>query len=598
MPVLTLRNLSNTPLRISKVSRYILPDPPKPEPISHRNITNFGNLSHNFTTLLAKTPISSYVSSAEITLPPDAQPSKSEDVRFRLDPFTSLQTKIEVEDCDGKEVLRIHFEAVGDGGGWFSADIYPCAKKPTVKVIPDEAGERKNYTAVFHRSQVHLAIMSSTDLNGWQGHLKDSTPLSALSIPGTHNSPTCHVALPSVRCQAVKITEQLENGIRFFDVRCQPDDKGREMILVHGAFPISLKRKHHLKELLKDTYDFLDAHPTESVIISLKREGRGDYSDETFSLLIKDWIEKDPHRWYTDVRSPTLGNVRGKCILLRRFHIDETLQEENDGRGWGINAEEWTYNTPNETIPSGKIVVQDFCEVLETENIDKKTTYVKEQLERSGGVECDFALLRDDDPDTGTPPFYLNFLSASNFWKRDFWPERIAARLNPATVEHLAANHDTSKGDGGTGIVISDYAGENGDWDLVRLVVSMNGCLEKREREWDEREREKKEREAAERREQEEIERQEEERMRKQQEEEGTKNEEEQEEERMKNEEEQEEERKKNEEEQESEDEESEEKPREEQDLKAEQESISEANNAEKNNPKTPLEYRQLPPEE
>jgi 1-phosphatidylinositol phosphodiesterase len=29
-------------------------------------------------------------------------------------------------------------------------------------------------------------------------------------------------------------------------------------------------------------------------------------------------------------------------------------------------------------------------------------------------------------------------------------------------------------GDGGTGIVIMDMVGENGDWDLVRMIVGMN----------------------------------------------------------------------------------------------------------------------------
>ena len=54
--------------------------------------------------------------------------------------------------------------------------------------------------------------------------LKDETPLSALSIPGTHNSPTHHTALPSVRCQAVGVKEQLNNGVRFLDLRVQPEN--------------------------------------------------------------------------------------------------------------------------------------------------------------------------------------------------------------------------------------------------------------------------------------------------------------------------------------------------------------------------------------
>jgi len=34
------------------------------------------------------------------------------------------------------------------------------------------------------------------------------------------------------------------------------------------------------------------------------------------------------------------------------------------------------------------------------------------------------------------------------------------------------------KGDGSTGIVVCDWVGLNGDWDLVRCIVGMNVKLE------------------------------------------------------------------------------------------------------------------------
>jgi hypothetical protein len=74
-------------------------------------------------------------------------------------------------------------------------------------------------------------------------------------------------------------------------------------------------------------------------------------------------------------------------------------------------------------------------------------------------------------------PLFINFLSASNFWKPGCWPEKIAEKLNPAITAFLCEKHDVKdeeKGDGCTGIVVCDWVGEDGDWDLVRAVVGMN----------------------------------------------------------------------------------------------------------------------------
>jgi hypothetical protein len=72
---------------------------------------------------------------------------------------------------------------------------------------------------------------------------------------------------------------------------------------------------------------------------------------------------------------------------------------------------------------------------------------------------------------------YINFLSASNFWKPGYWPEKIAEKLNPVATAFLCEKHDVKdekKGDGCTGIVVCDWVGEDGDWDLVRAIVGMN----------------------------------------------------------------------------------------------------------------------------
>lgn len=128
--------------------------------------------------------------------------------------------------------------------------------------------------------------------------------------------------------------------------------------------------------------------------------------------------------------------------------------------------------------------VQDFYEVLETVNIDKKITYVEEQMERAAACVCHLPGITTDAEHPVPPqPFYLNFLSASNFWKVGCWPERVAQKCNPAAVEWLCVRHhpDGMEGDGGTGIVVCDWVGLDGDWDLVRCIVGWNSRLMARE---------------------------------------------------------------------------------------------------------------------
>ena len=83
-------------------------------------------------------------------------------------------------------------------------------------------------------------------------------------------------------------------------------------------------------------------------------------------------------------------------------------------------------------------------------------------------------------------PLFINFLSASNFWKVGTWPEKIAARVNPAITAHLCLKHmleDDSRvkeGEWGTGIVVTDWVGLDGDWDLFRCIVGLNSRLPRR----------------------------------------------------------------------------------------------------------------------
>lgn len=405
----------------------------------------------------------------------NAESFAHEEVDIRVDPFTANHTDKQTSERSADEILRLTFEVDGQR---YRIDV-PLPVRYTRELTCLQPDPRHRLTAIYVPSESYLSILSSSNLDSWMHDLADHTPVSALSIPGTHNSPTHYKALVSVRCQAVSPREQLDNGVRFFDIRVQPENPTEPekdgLILVHGVFPISLTGNKYFRDLVNETHRFLDEHPSETVIISLKREGPGEHTDQQLAKIVHDHYANDGNRWWTDPRIPKLGEARHKIVLLRRFGLDDDLKREHDGRGWAINAESWAYNTPNDC--HGDVIVQDFCEVLETVNIDTKIKYATEHLERAGCCAC------PDDENAPPPPMYLNFLSASNFWKVGCWPEKIAAKLNPAIINHLAVKHVMGgDGDWGTGVVVCDWVGDQGDWDLVRCIVGMNGKLMMKQR--------------------------------------------------------------------------------------------------------------------
>ena len=479
---ITLRNLTAQPLTLKIVERYEAPNAQNFPPNAGFSVNN---LTSNFTTLLSTQP-------SHAQLSEKSQSFTKQDVDVRLEPFTTRRTDIKVSERGPNEILRLTFQ--GDGGGRWRIDT-PTPSSASQTLTPLTPEPKHDYTAIYLPSSSFLALYESMNLQCWMKEFKDETPLSALSIPGTHNSPTHHKALPSVRCQAVSPLSQLQNGVRFFDIRVQPgkpeDPNSDDLNLVHGVFPISLTGPKKFRDLLNVILEFLKQNPTETFIMSLKREGPGNATDHQLSLILKDHYTNIQH-WYTEPRLPCLGEVRGRIVLMRRFALAERLTHEWQNRGWGLNAENWQYNTPDDT--HGDVRVQDFCEVLETENIEKKIGLCCDHFERCAAVVCPVpGITTDAAHPVPAGPLYLNFLSASNFWKTGCWPDRIAAKLNPAVTAFLCEKHDVGdkgtdgpgeefKGDGAVGIVVCDWVGKDGDWDLVRCIVGMNSRLLLRQR--------------------------------------------------------------------------------------------------------------------
>lgn len=166
----------------------------------------------------------------------------------------------------------------------------------------------------------------------WMAALDDDLPLTAVVIPGTHNSGAAHAQLAFFsKCQSLTVGEQLEAGFRYLDIRLSGNSGDRELKLTHGftnCKPSALSsRALMLGDVLADCYAFLDAHPGEVVLFCAKHED-GDISVSELQTLLAAETAKRPDRWLLTDTVPTVGEARGKIVLLRRWEDDAGLGAE------------------------------------------------------------------------------------------------------------------------------------------------------------------------------------------------------------------------------------------------------------------------------
>ena len=190
--------------------------------------------------------------------------------------------------------------------------------------------------------------MGKTDkYANWMSLLPDDRYLSALNIPGTHDSATANVegswnaSYNKVACQKYFIEQQLYAGVRALDLRTRWH--GDDMVMVHGDFichtPDHNNRSKNktFRSVLDTVIRYLDKHPTETVIATLKIDS-GDKDKGRLALvnILNEYTERYPDRFYCwtgtaypdtlagtqgRMTSPTLGQARGKIVLMTRVDM-------------------------------------------------------------------------------------------------------------------------------------------------------------------------------------------------------------------------------------------------------------------------------------
>ncbi|CAJ2506852.1 Uu.00g080380.m01.CDS01 [Anthostomella pinea] len=214
--------------------------------------------------------------------------------------------------------------------------------------------------------------VESTDSanENWMGRLPDSMLITHINVPGTHDAATWNysqathdalsyatrcdgTAVPeprAYRCQRMSFADSLRAGIRFFDLRCALDPIDANLVFWHG--PALVSARATVADVLFGFYAWLEAHPSEMLILSFQYEGSTKVNatnDAAVQRALFDVLTSEAARRYVLQEKGTvgtLGGARGKILLVRRFDLaDLPLEFEAAMPGLHMPPTVWTDNS-------------------------------------------------------------------------------------------------------------------------------------------------------------------------------------------------------------------------------------------------------------
>lgn len=285
--------------------------------------------------------------------------------------------------------------------------------------------------------------------NRWMAMIPGSTYFSMLSTPGSHDSATSSCS-SAAKCQSETIAQQLESGVRAFDIR--PTYKYSSTItkdnlyIFHGMVNTNVLYKDAIKTMV----DFLQANPTEALsVIMVKEDGTPllsswtDYTTEMCNAISEihtqytDNIKELDHSYYT------LNDYRGKIFFGYR-------------NAWDLHKTVRVTNWPNDgSVTNYGVGVGSTC-----------TASVEDAYNTSGESKKTVvnALLNLASANTDHKRFHYTFTSVANSITSS------ANTQNPAAATHIGTLT------GPTGYVYGDFMGSSSysGNTLLKAIVAQN----------------------------------------------------------------------------------------------------------------------------
>lgn len=184
--------------------------------------------------------------------------------------------------------------------------------------------------AFSHYDEAYIFSSSlNSDKSTWMKSLRDDVKMNDLSIPGSHNTMTDKLILPSFKTQSANLSEQLKAGIRYIDIRVREHSTATETLQISHD---TVYAGYSFYDACKLLQTFLSENPSETVYMRFKKE------DTTPDSKMQEYVDQAFQRFpnlfwdnngYTRV-NPTLGETRGKVVFISDvWGIDQGINYRN-----------------------------------------------------------------------------------------------------------------------------------------------------------------------------------------------------------------------------------------------------------------------------
>ena len=300
-----------------------------------------------------------------------------------------------------------------------------------------------------YRFSLRLRKLIGTKLNNWMQDIEDNRLVCKMSIPGTHDT-GAYTGNGWVKTQDKNIEQQLNSGIRFFDIRLV--HQNGVLKLCHGSYIFDV---NFVGDVLKTTAEFLKEHPSETVIMTIKRDHDLDKGDGTkYRGALQKALEGDrtltPYMVKSFRPDFTLGDLRGKMLIISR-----------DG---------WI------TTPSGKVTSwpdnASFTSSIESTNRSSTAIHVEDHYKSRASDKVSYVAqnVRKAQATFNTPKndWFITFTSSTGAigWAQ---PQTTTNQIDRDVNNILRGNENFRT----SGILVFNFAGW---WDdmLTKTVISLN----------------------------------------------------------------------------------------------------------------------------
>ena len=302
-----------------------------------------------------------------------------------------------------------------------------------------------------YRFSLRLRKLIDTKLNNWMQDIEDNRLVCKMSIPGTHDTGAYSGSL-GVKTQDKNIEQQLNSGIRFFDIRLVLKDG--VLKLCHGSHIFDTT---FVGDVLKTTVEFLKEHPSETVIMTIKRDHDLDKDGGTkYRGALQKALEGDraltPYMVESFRSDFTLGDLRGKMLIISRDGWITT--PSGKVTSWPDNAS-FTSSIESTNGSSTTIHVEDHYKSWGSEKVNYVAQNVRKAQAAFSGHQNDWFITFSSS--TGGVFFGLGT------------PQSAARGIDPYVNNILRGNENFRT----SGILVFNFAGW---WDdmLTNSVIRLN----------------------------------------------------------------------------------------------------------------------------